>query len=244
MGCDQSETQAFIDLCRTVVSQQFPTSRDTSRVRLRAKSGQADSLSEYAIMLIAEGNLREGALFFEKSARTGSKSAAWNVATMFEKGLGVPVSRPKAIRYLRMAACPENPEASIRAGQLLIVEGKYSAATRLFMHLLGRNDKYAQDARFYIGLSYLDSDNPQGKRKLGLAYIVKAAKLGHANANSYLGELRAGDPKRQWAAAFYLARAAALGDKNASRKLSNLNLDRDDITRSKTITATTSNCLH
>lgn len=143
--------------------------------------------------------------FLEK-AEAGNAYANYRVATMYEKGDGVPQDAQKAQNYLREAAYLGHTQSMYLLGKQLITSSikDYAEGIR---YLESAADKGHVKAAITLGQSYL----PAGDDATAFAYMQLAAGLGDRQAAYMLGKMYRdgiGTPADAKKAADYLKQGA------------------------------------
>jgi len=166
-------------------------------------------------MAIGGPKLRDAAL-------AGNGAAAYEIATRFAEGRGVPASLDEAARWYERAASKGLTPAQFRYASLLEkgqgVKKDLAQARKLYLAAAGKGN-----AKAMHNLAVLYAEGIDGKPDYNTAaqWFTKAANHGLPDSQYNLGVLAArglGTPKSLVESYKWFALAAAQGDKEAARK--------------------------
>lgn len=172
-------------------------------------------------------NQRKSFKCFEQASNLGYIKALFNLATAYEKGIGVKVDLTKAISLYKEAAYKGDPIAKLYFAyhtlkRVLSEENEYEAvlseSIRFMLELIYLMPELPEPY-YYLALLYEHGFCVTRDLKVALSYYIQAATLGHAASMSKIGDFyhsgMGGLLKNQQLAVKYYREAAELGNAEA-----------------------------
>ncbi|HKO57494.1 MAG TPA: hypothetical protein VJ276_16590, partial [Thermoanaerobaculia bacterium] len=125
-----------------------------------AKEGKNHDAEYYAAKLHeGTGNYKEAATWYQKAASAGHSASQFALATLYEKGLGVPADSAKALKLYRQAAgLPDN--------YVIVESGQYEALEQAAQELALREQEIEELQRRLDEALKQQTQDEQRKRQL------------------------------------------------------------------------------
>jgi len=140
------------------------------------------------VFALEDGDYALAFLEFKQSAERGHAASEYNLAVMYEQGLGVPQDDQEAKKWYIKAADRGFADAEYRIGVMhRLGEGVPKDDKEAVKWFAKAAEKYHASAQFNLGVMY---DNGQGvpeDDKEAVKWYVRAASSGHAKAQFNLG---------------------------------------------------------
>lgn len=123
-------------------------------------------------------------------AKSGQAQAQYNLALLYEEGLGVPADLKQAVTLYLSAAEQEHVRAQYKLGLIYLNTHTDLQDTDQAIFWLRRAARQNDANAFYqLGLLFSDPSRPQYYEMLALEYLLVAARQGHLLSQLKLGEL-------------------------------------------------------
>ncbi|WP_456453260.1 hypothetical protein [Hydrogenimonas sp.] len=153
----------------------------------------ADEAFRKARMLLETKNYREALPYLERLARHGNKAAMYQLATLYEKGLGVPQSFERSSYWYKKAAGDYAYTQKILDGQEAVFDPHFSK--RLSAQFSGASNAVANQAM----LASLETNTPETRNLLeelasGKFFGLKPYKANYLLPASYASRRYARQP--------------------------------------------------
>lgn len=160
---------------------------------------------------------------FKDKAQQGHAAAQYNLALIFEEGMGSPKDLPQALKWYKRSAEQEYVRAQYKLGYLYYFGSEsirnYDQAVQWLNRAADQNDA---NAIYRLGSIYSDPDNLKYNMPLALSYFEDAARKGHRPAQLQLSHhlLTPGAQRDTVKSAIWLTVAQLHGSKEAIPLLS------------------------
>ena len=152
-----------------------------------------------------------------KAAEKGDAKSQFVLASLYERGIGVPASQPEALRWYKASANAGYPEAQFRVGQIYGrgegVPVDKNEATRWYIKAAEQGHAEAQ---YYMGYRYEHGKGIATNYAEAVRWYSKAAEQGNLAALNGLGQLNRqghGVPQNQLEAYKWFNLAATTGER-------------------------------
>lgn len=158
-------------------------------------------------------------MLYQKSADLGNTNALVNLASLYEKGLGINKDPQKAANLYLQAAKKQNDTAMLNIGILYFTGEGIEQNFNLGIDWLLKSAQYGNSkASFNLGVFYYKQNNTSE----ALKHFTHAANNGHLEAMFNLGILYQTDtknPEHIKKSNYWLNKASTLGHRQASKSL-------------------------
>ena len=169
-------------------------------------------------------------IYWKRSARKNNVAAVFNIALLYEKGLGVEQDLIEAEKWFKKAAKKKYPLAQYRLAQLLADREDYQQAMDLYLAAANQGHTTSQ---YYLAVMHLQGTAGQKDYTLAFSWMKKAAEAGDVDSQYLLGVLYErgyGTEIDVEQARYWLAKAVALGHEQAKAVLDKMNEKSDSKT--------------
>lgn len=164
--------------------------------RTRALRGATAARLYQAAVTLRDGgldtipNAEEAFRYFRFAAEKGHRKALFNVAYMYENGMGIPKDSAEAFLWYRRAAEDGHLESQYRLGRRLYhgigVEKDHSAAAKWIRKAADNGHAASQ---YSLGWMYTNGSGLQKNAQKAASWFLKSAQQGYAKAQVRLGGL-------------------------------------------------------
>ena len=189
----------------------------------KAAAGKIPVAEHYYAEILVEGIHRdadpaEAAKLYERAAQHGHHGSLCALATLYEKGEGVPRDHAKAEAYLRKAAAHGVIEAQVRMGHRRRAANDYAGALHWFRQAAQVGEFGDPEAQFELGVMLRDGLGAEPAHHAAVEWFERAAGQGYTRAYLPAGALffdhghEAPEPDELAKAYMWLSAAARLTD--------------------------------